>query len=61
MLGIPDSVMPHVRRFGFSGLAAVALVVVMLLGVNPITLLSGNSKLAAQVLPASSTARIWSQ
>ncbi|MEO5807489.1 neutral zinc metallopeptidase [Devosia sp.] len=41
-MGIPDSVMPHVRRFGFSGLAAVALVVVMLLGVNPITLLSGK-------------------
>jgi carboxyl-terminal processing protease len=28
---------------------------------DAITLLSGNSKLAAQVLPASSTARIWSQ
>jgi len=28
---------------------------------DAITLLSGNAKLAAQVLPASSTARVWSQ
>ena len=28
---------------------------------DAITMLSGNAKLAAQVLPTSSTARIWSQ
>lgn len=39
---IPPALAPHVRRFGWSGLAAVALVVVMLAGVNPITLISGQ-------------------
>ena len=34
--------MPHVRRFGFSGVIAVALVVVMVLGINPITVLTGQ-------------------
>lgn len=42
MLGIPDGVMPHVRRFGFSGVVAIALVVVMMLGINPITVLTGQ-------------------
>lgn len=39
---IPESVMPHVRRFGWSGAVAVGIVGVMLLGVNPITLISGQ-------------------
>lgn len=39
---IPDSVRPHIRRFGWSGVLAVGLVVVMLAGVNPITLISGQ-------------------
>jgi uncharacterized protein len=42
VLGIPDNVMPHVRRFGFSGVVAVAVVVVMLLGINPVTILTGQ-------------------
>lgn len=42
MLRIPDSVMPHVRRFGFSGLVAVGIVVVMLFGINPVTILTGQ-------------------
>lgn len=39
---IPESVMPHVRRFGWSGAVALGIVVVMLLGINPITLISGK-------------------
>lgn len=39
---IPESVRPHIRRFGWSGVLAVGLVVVMLAGVNPITLISGQ-------------------
>ncbi len=39
---IPQSVMPHVRRFGLSGLVAVAVIVVMLLGINPVTVLTGK-------------------
>ena len=42
MLGIPDNVMPHIRRFGFSGVLAVSIVVVMLFGINPISLLTGQ-------------------
>ena len=34
--------MPHIRRFGFSGVLAVSIVVVMLFGINPITLLTGQ-------------------
>lgn len=48
MLGIPDSVMPHVRRFGFSGVIAVGVVVVMIFGINPITVLTGQ---VAEPLP----------
>lgn len=48
MLGIPDSVMPHVRRFGFSGAIVVALVGVMLFGINPVSLLTGQ---VAEPLP----------
>ena len=48
MLGIPDSVMPHVRRFGFSGAVALAIVVVMLFGINPVTVLTGQ---VAEPLP----------
>ena len=48
MLGIPDSVMPHVRRFGFSGVIAVGIVVVMIFGINPITVLTGQ---VAEPLP----------
>lgn len=48
MLGIPESVMPHVRRFGFSGVIAVAVVVVMIFGINPVTVLTGQ---VAEPLP----------
>ena len=48
MLGIPDSVMPHVRRFGFSGVIALGVVVVMIFGINPVTLLTGQ---VAEPLP----------
>jgi uncharacterized protein len=39
---IPASVMPHVRRFGISGVIATGVVVVMLLGINPISVLTGQ-------------------
>lgn len=39
---IPESVMPHVRRFGLSGAIALGVVVVMLFGINPITVLTGK-------------------
>jgi predicted metalloprotease len=39
---IPPSVMPHIRRFGWSGAVALAVVVVMLLGINPVTILTGK-------------------
>lgn len=42
MLGIPESVMPHVRRFGFSGAIALGVVVVMIFGINPVTVLTGQ-------------------
>jgi uncharacterized protein len=48
VLGIPDNVMPHVRRFGFSGVFAVGVVVVMVFGINPITVLTGQ---VAEPLP----------
>jgi predicted metalloprotease len=48
VLGIPDSVMPHVRRFGFSGAIALGVVVVMIFGINPVTVLTGQ---VAEPLP----------
>ncbi len=39
---IPDSVKPHIRRFGWTGVLAVGIVVVMLAGINPITVLTGQ-------------------
>ena len=48
MLGIPESVMPHVRRFGFSGAIALGVVVVMLFGINPVTIITGQ---VAEPLP----------
>lgn len=48
MLGIPEGVMPHVRRFGFSGAIALGVVVVMIFGINPVTVLTGQ---VAQPLP----------
>jgi predicted metalloprotease len=39
---IPQSVMPHVKRFGVSGVIAFGIVVVMLLGINPVTVLTGK-------------------
>jgi len=39
---IPAALVPHVKRFGWSGAIALAIVVVMLAGVNPITLISGK-------------------
>ena len=47
-MGIPDSVMPHVRRFGFSGVIAVAIVVLMIFGINPVSVLTGQK---AEPLP----------
>jgi hypothetical protein len=48
VLGIPESVMPHVRRFGFSGAIALGVVVVMIFGINPVTVLTGQ---VAEPLP----------
>jgi uncharacterized protein len=48
VLGIPESVMPHVRRFGFSGAIALGVVVVMVFGINPVTVLTGQ---VAEPLP----------
>jgi predicted metalloprotease len=48
VLGIPESVMPHVRRFGFSGVIAVGIVVIMIFGINPVTVLTGQ---VAEPLP----------
>ena len=48
MLGIPEGVMPHVRRFGFSGAIALGVVVVMIFGINPVTVLTGQ---VAEPLP----------
>lgn len=42
MTFIPDGLRPHVRRFGVSGVIATGIVVVMLLGINPITVLTGQ-------------------
>jgi uncharacterized protein len=42
MFAIPESVMPHVKRFGFSGVIALGIVVVMLLGINPVSVLTGK-------------------
>lgn len=42
MLAIPDSMMPHVRRFGFSGLFVLGIVVFMMFGINPVTVLTGQ-------------------
>lgn len=39
---IPAGAMPHVKRFGWSGLLALGVVIVMLAGINPITLISGK-------------------
>lgn len=39
---IPAGVMPHVKRFGWSGVLAIGVVIVMLAGINPITLISGK-------------------
>lgn len=39
---IPESVMPHVKRFGFSGAIALGIVVVMLAGINPVSVLTGK-------------------
>ena len=39
---IPASAMPHIRRFGWTGVVALGIVVVMLAGINPITVLTGQ-------------------
>jgi predicted metalloprotease len=39
---IPAAVMPHVKRFGFSGAIALGVVVVMLFGINPVSVLTGK-------------------
>jgi uncharacterized protein len=39
---IPESIKPHIRRFGWSGVLAVGIIFVMLAGINPITLISGQ-------------------
>jgi predicted metalloprotease len=40
---IPPAVIPHIKRFGISGVIAVGIVVVMLLGINPVSLLTGET------------------
>ena len=42
MRGIPDTVMVHVRRFGISGALALGVIVLMLAGINPISVLTGQ-------------------
>ena len=39
---IPESAMPHIRRFGWTGVVALGIVIVMLAGINPITVLTGQ-------------------
>jgi len=39
---IPAGALPHVKRFGWSGVLALGVVIVMLAGINPITLISGK-------------------
>lgn len=39
---IPAGAMPHVRRFGLSGALALGVVIAMLAGINPVTLISGK-------------------
>lgn len=39
---IPPALMPHLRRFGVSGVIALAILVVMLLGLNPVSLITGE-------------------
>lgn len=39
---IPAAALPHVKRFGWSGVLAVGVVVVMLAGINPVTLITGK-------------------
>lgn len=39
---IPAAAMPHVKRFGWSGVVALGVVAVMLLGINPISVITGK-------------------
>ncbi|MDC9825754.1 neutral zinc metallopeptidase [Devosia sp. ZB163] len=39
---IPAGLMPHIKRFGWSGVVALGVVFVMLAGINPVTLISGK-------------------
>lgn len=39
---IPSGVQPHVRRFGWSGVLVVFIVVMMMTGMNPVTLFTGQ-------------------
>ena len=39
---IPPSVLPHLKRFGLSGAIALGVVIVMLLGLNPVSLVTGE-------------------
>jgi predicted metalloprotease len=39
---IPAALVPHIKRFGWSGVIALGVVIVMLAGINPITLISGK-------------------
>lgn len=39
---IPASMMPHVKRLGWSGALALGVVIAMLAGINPITLITGK-------------------
>lgn len=39
---IPPAILPHLKRFGLSGAIALAVVVVMLVGLNPVSLLTGE-------------------
>jgi predicted metalloprotease len=39
---IPRSILPHLRRFGLSGAIALGVVIIMLAGVNPVSLVTGE-------------------
>lgn len=56
---IPAAALPHIKRFGWSGVLAVGVVVVMLAGINPVTLITGKVSpppppTSITVVPASS-------
>ncbi|WP_404402893.1 neutral zinc metallopeptidase [Pelagibacterium halotolerans] len=41
-LRIPRAVVPHIRRFGFSGALVVTIIVLMIFGITPITIITNS-------------------